>query len=738
MPEHRLSVLLLCDDRPSHAPNVLEHIHALRRFSRHRVDAFNPYGTGRSRLLRLGDYDVVVVHYTIFVLSDNYLAPWFREQLAGFGGLKVQFIQDEYRQVDAATARMRELGVGLLFSSVPADAVPNVYGPRLPSVDVLTTLTGYVPAELEQRPRPALRGRPLDVVYRGRAIPYWLGRLGQEKVVIGREFLERATSTDLRCDIAWTEAERIYGDEWYRFLGSSRTTLGTESGASIVDFDGSLQERTDDYLRAHPAATFEEVERELLAPFEGNAVIKTVSPRVFEAAALGTAMVNFAGRYSDVAEPWTHYVPLEKDFSNFGEVADAIRDETLLERIAAQAHSDLVASGDYSLRRFVAGFDDEVESRAQPAGRRPRPRAVRVAGRNLLALEQLAARRSELPVVGSLRARAAERAEERLIHRFPEIEALAGLSVEAVPREKLLRDLVRLAAAAAAHVRELRYIGRPFDVQLELSDDDRRLTLVGTLQLEQDAGERGEIGSRVAAAIRARRLEEIVWNNSAIGSLTFFTLPISRLEIGYHVIGAAHRFTALTALAPQEPERVIAALEPLFRIRPDAPVHELDRRTALLAETVSRPGPTAARGVASARATIGSRELRRLLRAYLGSPEARAEAPIQGLLKDLFRLDLVGQSCTRLELDDEGRRLVYRTTTDGSQNGVALDPATVRALEQIVWDHSAAGSSVTSKSRPRISVTLDDGMHEFRALTLVARRFPELAAPALARAANPG
>jgi hypothetical protein len=57
-------------------------------------------------------------------------------------------------------------------------------------------------------------------------------------------------------------------------------------------------------------------------------------------------------------------------------------------------------------------------------------------------------------------------------------------------------------------------------------------------------------------------------------------------------------------------------------------------------------------------------------------------------------------------------------------------------LEQIVWDHSAAGTSVTSKSRPRISVTLDEGIHEFRALTLVARRFPELAAPALARAAR--
>ena len=224
-----LSILLLCDDRPSHAPNVLEHIGAFRRFSRHRFDLFNPRGIGRSRFFRLDGYDVVVVHYTIV----PYLSDWFCEQVAGFGGLKVQFIQDEYRRVDAITARMRELGIDLLFSSVPAPAVPSVYDSRLPGVDILPTLTGYVPAHLDGCPRPSLEGRPLDVVYRGRSIPYWLGRLGQDKVLIGQEFLARAASTGLRCDIAWTEPERIYGEAWYRFLGSARATLGTESGASI-------------------------------------------------------------------------------------------------------------------------------------------------------------------------------------------------------------------------------------------------------------------------------------------------------------------------------------------------------------------------------------------------------------------------------------------------------------------------------------------------------------------------
>jgi hypothetical protein len=704
------SVLLLSDDRPSHAPNVLEHIRAFPRYSRHSFDLFNPRGINRTRFLRLADYDVLVVHYTV----PLYLSEWLREQIAGFGGLKVQFLQDEYRRVDAMTAQMRELGIDVLYSSVPADAVPDVYDSRLPGVDILPTLTGYVPANLDGRPREPLAGRPLDVVYRGRSIPYWLGRLGQDKSLIGREFVARAASTGLRCNIAWTEADRIYGKDWYRFLGSSRSTLGTESGASIVDFDGTLQERTDAYLATNPSATFEEVEREILAPFEGKAVIEAISPRVFEAAALGTAMVNFPGRYSDVIEPWVHYVPLEKDFSNFDEVVSAIGDDAALEKLAAQAHADLVASGRYSLETFVREFDREVETRVRPVERRRQPRVVGRLNRSLRALEHLRSphRLAEHPFVASQRARATERAVRRLVHRFPEIESLAF----AEPDEKLLHDLDRLAAASAAHLRELRYLGQPFDVRLELGDDDRRLVLVGTRELGQSASARREIGNRAAAAIRDGRLEDMVWNNSAVGSLTFMTFPVASLDIGYHVTGSTHRFTALLDLARRNPESVVSALEPLFRPRPDEPVYEFDRRVRTLASILwYSPRHSAAEGTAAVRAVLASKELRRLLRAYLQDGGVRAEAPLDLLLKDCLALRRVEESPASLELDASRTTLVYRANGGAPRGGAVLDVATVRSLEQIVWE---------------------EGEYEFDALTRVARRYPEIAAPALQRAAN--
>ncbi len=737
----RLSVLLLCDDRPSHAPNVLEHLGALQRYSRHRLDVSNPRGLSSSRLLRFEHYDVVILHYSIFALSDIALPPWFREQLAAFSGLKVQFVQDEYRSVDAMTERMRELGIDLLFSSVPPDALALVYGTRIPGVDVVPTLTGFVPARLQELPRQPLAGRPLDVVYRGRSIPYWLGRLGQEKVLIGREFMARAALTDLRCDISWTETDRIYGEAWYRFLGSSRTTLGTESGASIVDFDGALQERTESYLRSKPTATFDEVQREILSPFEGNAVIQTLSPRVFEAAAVGTGMVNFTGRYSDVIEPWTHYIPLEKDFSNFDQVAAAIREDELLDTMAARAHEDLVRSGRYSLQAFVQGLEREIEARVKPVPHRPRPRIGSKVTRSLLPLERLRSReqRAELPLAISLRTRTIDRARQRLIQRFPAVEALALRAELEGPRDqsdRVLHDLVRLAAAAAAHTRELRYLGPPFDVRVELDDHERRVILVSTPRPSQGAAERLQLRHRVEPAIREGRLDEIVWNHRAVGVyLKFLSVPTASLDIGYHIVNGAHRFSALADLARRDPEGVIAALEPLFQPRPADPAHELPGRLVSLVRVASSPGAVASRGAAALRAVLMSKELRVLLGAYLRNADARSEASIDRVLEDFFALSLVGQAAVQMELDAARRILVYRTSPPDVRDGVKLDAKTVQSLEQIVWDNSALGPSVTSKNRPRVSVTFQAGVHEFQALTLVARRFPALAAPALLRAA---
>jgi hypothetical protein len=106
---------------------------------------------------------------------------------------------------------------------------------------------------------------------------------------------------------------------------------------------------------------------------------RTVSPRHFEAAALRSCQVLYEGHYSGTMEPLVHYIPLRKDFSNFDEVVERIRDGALRRELTDNAHRDLIASERYSYAAFIGGFDEELVAAGLVPG--DRAEADRVAAR---------------------------------------------------------------------------------------------------------------------------------------------------------------------------------------------------------------------------------------------------------------------------------------------------------------------------------------------------------------------
>lgn len=367
MRDKRLSVLLLCDDLPGNASTILDHIKAFGKYSRHQIKTFNPRGLNRIAALDLNEFDVVVIHYSLVVINRGYVSPDFRQKLRAFRGLKVQFLQDEHRWVDATTTAARDIGVHVLFTAASEPAAGQLYDSRLPGVRRVNTLTGYVPESLEHIERRELISRPVDVGYRGRDLPFWIGRLAYEKRWIAEGFRERAAGHGLRMDLSWLEKDRIYGDRWVDFLASCRATLATESGSSIADFDGTVEREARAYLDLHPTASFDEVHAAVLEPYEGNVVINAVSPRVFEAACLGTALVMFPGHYSGTVARDEHYIALEKDFSNVDEVIAKLKDDDFITAVTRRAHDHLVKSGHWSYSKFIQQFDDVIADEALTA-----------------------------------------------------------------------------------------------------------------------------------------------------------------------------------------------------------------------------------------------------------------------------------------------------------------------------------------------------------------------------------
>ena len=365
--KQKYSILLLCDDNPTHASMILDHIDALCQLSTHKVYVLNPINHNGYRGLDFNEFDVVIIHYSLFAIQDCYLPKLYRDKLRDYSGLKIQFIQDDYRCVNALAAEIRRMKIDILYTLVPESEYPRIWWGRLPSdIKLVTWIAGYVPDRLVGRINRQLRDRPIDVGYRGRVMPYWLGSLANEKIMVGKGFLERARSTGLRCDISWLEEDRIYGDAWDQFNQNCRAMLGCGSGASIADFDGSAERAVKEYLSVNPTATFDEVADAVLKPYEGNINLNVISPRQFEAIAAGTALVLFNDGYSGILQPWRHYLPLEKDFSNFDEIVARIKDLSFLEQMTARAYADIIQSRIYSYHNFIAQFDALVRANIKP------------------------------------------------------------------------------------------------------------------------------------------------------------------------------------------------------------------------------------------------------------------------------------------------------------------------------------------------------------------------------------
>ena len=453
----------------------------------------------------------------------------------------------------------------MLYSVVPPDKIDAVYGRRLTGTQIVPTLTGYVPDGLEGVATIPMAARTIDVGYRGRSAPMWLGRLAFEKIEIGRGFRERAP-VDLLTDIAWTENKRIYGPDWLKWLGSCRATLASESGASIVDYDGHVELAVQRYVADHPTAAYAEVEREVLSVMPPTPTINAVSPRLFEAAALRTALILFPGEYSGVVRAEDHYIPLEKDFSNLDVVVNLVRDTAFLEQLTERAHKDLIASGRYSYPQFINEFDDHLEARVVD------PTSSSHTGRLGLKLEQLATGRSYWISAGYGLVRQGLLLSLLLRHaiRTPALRSLVrrALRVRHGPTDdaSLWNDVLRIALLRGIVEGDVRTL-ESFTLEASIDSSARTLTFASVPEATTSSRRPAVASDEFARTIRAGGVDEIVWSHGAIGEVVSVRLGRTRaigISIGhYHGFGT-YRFTALSGLASEAPAIVADALAPLL------------------------------------------------------------------------------------------------------------------------------------------------------------------------------
>ena len=345
------------------ASNVNENIAAFGRHSKFEVWELN-VDTGMPPRLPGLEFDAIFLHYSVFATGEHPypFSEAFLDYLRDAGGYLIANFQDEHQYCGQRLAFLERVGVDCVYTLLEPEIAPKVYG-NLPSKPRLVSHSpGYVGPELlddaARFAKPEAE-RAVVIGYRSRPMRPYFGRGGMEKSEIGRRFAERAAGLDLAIDISVEEEERLYGDEWPRFIADCRAVLGTESGASCVDLRDEVRaayERLGAELGREP--TLEELEAEgSLARWDWEIPYRTISPRHFEAAALGVCQILYEGRYSGRMEPMRHYIPLRKDLANFDEAIERFRDADLRRELTENARRDLIDSGENGYERFIEEFD---------------------------------------------------------------------------------------------------------------------------------------------------------------------------------------------------------------------------------------------------------------------------------------------------------------------------------------------------------------------------------------------
>ena len=356
-----MNILLLCDYHKNVAQNMIDHIESFSLYSKHKIFRLPIFGNIPKKL-NIHDFDGVIIHYSLSILDQQYVSLQLIQILREFRGLKIIFAQDEYKFVNKFCDLVNFMQMDFVFTCIPKQKTKKIYS-KIEKAKVITVLTGYISEKmiLDYKNVPDLSQRNIDVFYRTREIPYYLGDLGYEKTKIAEYFLKKSKVTKLKMDISNKENLRIYGKNYFKRLMNSRVTLGTESGSSLIDYEGELISTFEAYKLTEKQLNYFHYKENFLKDIPINNKINVISPRCFESIVLKTVMILFEGTYSGILKPGHHYIELKKDFSNFNEILEKIKDDNLLNKISETAYNQIAKNKKYSLKNFINEFDCNVE-----------------------------------------------------------------------------------------------------------------------------------------------------------------------------------------------------------------------------------------------------------------------------------------------------------------------------------------------------------------------------------------
>lgn len=273
--------------------------------------------------LREGEFDialdgfaVVILHYSCIAFPYKYYQPISARsalKIANFKGIKLALVQDEQRSAIERLRFLNTLGIDHLFSVAEPDLYELLYPSKVRDFSISTVLTGYISEQHVQvaKKRIPLSQRSVDVCYRGRRLPSWMGEVSSLKGEIPNILMKMQGINAYKTDLSSNENSRLYDAEWFDFLQTSRISIGTPSGSNYLDLHGKFQES---WIKQNPI-----LQSDLPDPVPAN--YQVISPRYFDYVSAGNLVVLTPGSYSNVPIAGTFF-ELADDLTGLMEILE--------------------------------------------------------------------------------------------------------------------------------------------------------------------------------------------------------------------------------------------------------------------------------------------------------------------------------------------------------------------------------------------------------------------------------
>lgn len=352
------------------ANTIMEHVNAFGIYSSFPICKVNTE-YGFPSILSKYSFSVMIFHYSLFGTFPFKLPIKFIEYITSIkSSFKIAFFQDEHQNCQERFSLINLLKIDCIFTLLEPEMYEKTYLRYTEVKQINTCFPGYVSKELIRTSKKFFKPdkkRTIDIGYRARQLPVYMGKGALEKVEIANKIVNYLSPSKFLWNIDTRENMRKYGKDWYFFLANCRGVIGVEAGVSIFDLENEVFNAYNQLIKENEDPSYENLNSYIdLSQYEDKIYYRTISPRHFEAAAFHTCQILFEGKYSGILVPMVHYIPLKKDFSNIYNVLDLFNDEKIRKKITDRAFEDLIGSNKFSYENFIKEVDMVIVKNVSP------------------------------------------------------------------------------------------------------------------------------------------------------------------------------------------------------------------------------------------------------------------------------------------------------------------------------------------------------------------------------------